>query len=50
MLILQPCKCLKCGKVYFHFSGGIILKIESPKCPDCGSRLFVPSSMTKNSK
>lgn len=47
MLISNTCKCLKCGKVYIHFSGGVILKLETPTCPECGSKLFVPWVMSE---
>lgn len=42
VLMIETRKCIKCGKVYFRFYGGVVLKLEMPTCPECGSKLSIP--------
>ena len=41
MLIeLQKRKCLRCGHLFTHGLGGVVLTLF-PKCPLCGSRFTI---------
>lgn len=41
MLTQETRKCLKCGKVYTYFAGGVVYVVVR-ECPECGSKLTIP--------
>lgn len=47
LIITKTYKFLKCGRVYVRFYGGLTLKLETPICPECGSKLSNPWAKLK---
>ena len=43
MIQATKLKCIRCGYIYLHIPGNIVLDIRHPRCPKCGSILTIPT-------
>lgn len=43
MVQITKLRCIRCGHIFFHVPGDIVVDIRHPRCPECGSILAFPT-------
>ena len=43
MVQITKLRCIRCGHIFLHVPGGIVVDIRHPRCPKCGSILTIPT-------